>query len=186
MICEPINTNDAVSVKRCTKCGEIKALEEFSFRDKKKGELRADCKICKSGYMAKYYQSTKDDVYKKHSKKLRNKKRYENDIINITLKNSLYSALKRRPTENPITPSELIKVFECQNGKCALSGIEMVCGKGKTLWNSMSIDRINSELGYTLENVRLVCFCINAFRGQMTDNEFDEVITKLYNHRRNS
>ena len=179
MICEPINTNDAVSVKRCTKCGEIKALTEFSFNNKSKGTRHADCKKCGVEYRRSRLELKRnyDVVY--------DYERRKNNPAKIALKNSLYLALKRRPTDNPTTLNELMDMLERQKGRCALSGIDMVCGGGggRAVWNSVSLDRINPEEGYVTNNVRLICFCINAFRGRMTDNEFDEVIAKLYHHR---
>ena len=36
--------------KKCTKCGELKTIEEFNYQNKKKGTYRPDCKKCESQY----------------------------------------------------------------------------------------------------------------------------------------
>jgi len=93
---------------------------------------------------------------------------------------------KRVPTENAITPKELYQKWVDQEGRCAITGVEMGwSGKkgrlisGMSEWDSISIDRVDQSIGYVKDNVRLVCFCINAFRGRMTDEEMFRVASLI-------
>ena len=43
--------------------------------------------------------------------------------------------------------------------------------KGGAMPLSCSVDRIDQQVGYVVGNVRLVCFAVNSFRGQMSDEE---------------
>lgn len=42
--------------KKCTKCGETKLLEEFSWRNKDKGILASNCKLCQKKMRQSYYK----------------------------------------------------------------------------------------------------------------------------------
>lgn len=57
------------------------------------------------------------------------------------------------------------KMWEKQNGVCAMTGIPFTIDseeKGKTQPFAPSIDRIDPSLGYTRENVRLICYVVNC------------------------
>lgn len=51
-----------METKICTKCGRELPLENFGWRNKAKGQRRADCKECHSGYMKKKYQEKKEII----------------------------------------------------------------------------------------------------------------------------
>jgi len=80
-----------------------------------------------------------------------------------------------------LSPSTLIKILEKQNGKCALSGVELTCvlQKGIISKTNASIDRIDPKGEYTLENIQLVCAVINKFRIDTPLEEFKEWCRKV-------
>lgn len=80
-------------------------------------------------------------------------------------------ALKRRPTDNPISLDELMAIWERQGGRCAVSGVAMTWCQGKTQPDSISIDRIDSAKGYDKDNVRLICYQANVFKNRWTDEQ---------------
>lgn len=104
-----------------------------------------------------------------------------------SLQNNLKNLLRRTPTETPVTPAKLMELWHKQNGLCALSSIEMTWGSGHGIARptSISIDRIDQTRGYELDNVRLVCYAVNCFRGRMSDKEMYEMARALYNTYRN-
>lgn len=63
----------------CTSCGEEKPLDEFGFRNKKKGIRHLRCKACTRAYNRQHYQDNKQ-YYKKKARrwdtKQRDKARY--------------------------------------------------------------------------------------------------------------
>lgn len=69
-----------------------------------------------------------------------------------------------------ITFEELKEAYIRQDGLCALTGIKMTYGIGRT-GTSMSLDRIEQEKGYISGNVRIICDAINMFRGMGSDDE---------------
>lgn len=73
-----------------------------------------------------------------------------------------------------LTREDLIKQLEKQNGKCALSGIELTCllESGKRFKTNASIDRIVPGKEYSPENIQLVCSALNSWRGDTELSEF--------------
>jgi hypothetical protein len=66
----------------------------------------------------------------------------------------------------------LVRLYESQGGKCAISGVEMtyLAGNGKVNTN-ISIDRIDSSKGYTRDNVQFVCDMVNRMKSNMSLSE---------------
>ena len=86
---------------------------------------------------------------------------------------AIFNARKRAAVS--ITDIYLFELWESQEGRCAISGLQMTWGKGRIEPTSISLDRINSKLGYEADNVRLVCHAVNCFRGRMLDYEMIEI-----------
>lgn len=60
--------------KKCNKCGEVKPIEDFSFKSKKDNKRHTNCKLCMRKYNKSHYQNNKDAYYDSHNKlKNRNK-----------------------------------------------------------------------------------------------------------------
>lgn len=71
----------------------------------------------------------------------------------------------------------LVEMYNDQDGKCNLSGLPMV-----HKWNdlcSISVDRVDSEVGYVVGNVQLVCKWVNLAKGSHGNGEFLELIGRL-------
>ena len=81
--------------------------------------------------------------------------------------------LKNRK-EQGLNSKILIEILERQNYKCALTGLELTCLRdpNKRYGTNASIDRIDSNLGYNIDNIHLVCADINIFKRDMTVDEF--------------
>lgn len=145
-----------VIMKQCTKCGQLKPLSEFTRHKITKDGLNHKCKSC-----------TRD----------LNSQRAKSDPRS-SLRATLWKRLRHRPTDDPVTVDELLVIWSAQQGKCVLTGMNMVWGgdgggdgSNSARPNSVSIDRIDCSKGYERDNVRLVCHCVNSFRGSMSDTE---------------
>lgn len=75
---------------------------------------------------------------------------------------------------------DVYKVYESQNGLCAISKEPMtwILGKGK-LRTNISLDRIDSSLPYTKENIQLVCTVVNLIKSDMSLEEFRDWCFKV-------
>ena len=72
-----------------------------------------------------------------------------------------------------------------QEGKCALSGIKMLIRaprKSDDFWMTISLDRIDSKLGYVEGNVQLTCTGVNLMKKDMPNEmiiDFCKKVTEL-------
>jgi cobyrinic acid a,c-diamide synthase len=85
-----------------------------------------------------------------------------------------FSTLKRSAADRnikvSITKEQLHKVLIQSNGKCAISGLAL-----DTMFNSCvkaSIDRIDSNKGYTLKNIQVVASCVNIAKSDLPQDDF--------------
>lgn len=76
-----------------------------------------------------------------------------------------------------ITLDDLLELYEAQDHKCALTGIDMV--PEPNCHESISIDRINNANGYTRENIRLTTRFANLARSTLSDKAFFDFIAKI-------
>ena len=87
----------------------------------------------------------------------------------IFLQNAKKSAIKRHQLFE-LNISDVINCWNTQAHICAYSGRLMTLEAGKL--NTVSIERIDSAIGYTLENTILVCQAINRMKSDFGFEEF--------------
>ena len=143
-----------VPLRTCRNCGEDKPVTEF--RDEKFGANKPPrspyCKPCKL------------------------KRREKPEIFfNELLKDIRYQK-SRADVDDDVTVEFLLALLRGQQGLCALSGMPMTFTKTgeqfkKTMTNA-SVDRIDSSIHYTRDNIRLVTTRLNYMKHSMTDDEF--------------
>lgn len=76
----------------------------------------------------------------------------------------------------------LSSMLEQQGGRCAVSGVQFSLEKvGDSMVRpyAPSIDRMDSSIGYTRGNVRLVCHCINLMMNEWGASVFHGFMAKL-------
>lgn len=173
-------------MKLCIGCGDNKPLEAFHRARLGKEGRRSRCIACYKPYFDAYYkrperaeknrESSKRSYLKIPIEKRRMawKDRMQRDPMQM-LGKGLRRALYRRQTDNPVTLNQLMDMWRNQDGKCAVTGLVMTWAKGTYLPTSISIDRIDSGIGYHADNVRLICYAINAFKGVWSDNHMIEM-----------
>ncbi len=69
-----------------------------------------------------------------------------------------------------MTVADIAECWHTQWGVCAYSGRQMTLEAGQL--NTVSIERINSGVGYTPENTILVCQAINRMKSDFELSEF--------------
>ena len=74
----------------------------------------------------------------------------------------------------------IIKLAEKQNNKCAISNIDLDWKKNSP--KKVSIDRIDSNKGYTKDNVRLVCHQVNIAINNYNIESFYEMCKSVVIH----
>lgn len=84
-----------------------------------------------------------------------------------------------------VTVDGLVQLWKFQNGRCALSGREMVIpaanntGGGnkngpRVRQEVVSVDRKNSDIPYQYDNLQLVCYMANCLKTNLPQREFVE------------
>jgi hypothetical protein len=61
-----------------------------------------------------------------------------------------------------VTAENLLELFDARKGLCAISNIPMAFGNTKITPWICSVDRLNTKLGYTLDNIQLICYEFNT------------------------
>jgi hypothetical protein len=61
-----------------------------------------------------------------------------------------------------LTFDELVNIYRSQKGLCAYSGLPLKFGNSTEINWKMSLERIDTKLGYTKDNVCLICYEYNT------------------------
>lgn len=117
------------------------------------------------------------------------KKRWQKNRVGLISKTFFYRIFhgaKIRNLEFDLTMEYIWDLYEKQNGKCALSGIPIEFGlEGPHDRKNVSLDRIDSSLGYIEGNVWWVDKDINLIKADLKLDEFIETCNKIANHNSN-
>ncbi len=99
------------------------------------------------------------------------------------LMNRMKYSAKKRGLRWDLDLKYLIRLFEEQQGKCALSSIELILAgsisrhrKGET---TASIDRIDSSKGYTKDNVQWLHKRVNIMKNNLSDSDFIQMCCRI-------
>lgn len=144
--------------KTCTNCKQELPAEQFEVF--KKGGVRSICNKC------------------------RNHRRVKDPRGYLARLCSKLKHSRKGTHEWALTPDDLMHLWEKQNGKCAVSGMNLtwhVDGRGHKEFNA-SIDRINPDAGYTPDNVQLVCYRVNIMRHTLSVDMFWWWVKNIHDH----
>lgn len=132
-----------------------------------------------------WYQNNKDKAminqnnYRaRHREKIREREKTYKNSFNGRLRALLGSSnkyAKQRKQEFSITYEDLIELWNLQEGLCSITKIPMQLESGTRQnknYYRISIDRIDNSIGYTRENIHLVCFAVNQMKSDLTMKEF--------------
>ena len=131
--------------RQCSVCGVVKPKSDFEAR-------RLICRVC----------------YVEHRKRL------ESRTATAWLRSRIRVAKRRageleREFSDDVTVEALVELLKKQKGMCALSGVPMTHGQ-TVMETAISIDRIDSNIGYRMSNIQLVCQRVNVMKMDMDDN----------------
>ena len=154
----------AEGIRKCACCEIEKDISDFHSDKSSPTGLQTYCKNCQT-------QKTK-----KCTSTL-------NGFIKKIYKDMYHNAEKRAKELNiELTTEDIHELYNKQNGLCAISGLQMThetyAFKDKEhIINrlNISIDRINSSLGYTKDNVQLVAAIVNRMKTDLPDSEFIKI-----------
>jgi hypothetical protein len=156
-------------------------------------------KICRNKYQKQHYHDNIERyrIVKRNEEKRNRKnrqprerkyriKRYYENFIN-TLLTYAKARSKTYSMDFDLDKEYLITLFELQNKKCALTGLEFATAQGENSNKrrpfAPSIDRIDYKKGYTKDNTRLVCVAVNISLSDFGDEVFDKICEARVNYK---
>jgi len=164
-----LNYPRKIGKKRCPACKLELSTEHFSSNKTTKDGLTGTCKICKQN-MNKRYLST----FNSHM-------------------NYIFSAIinraERKKLSVEITKDDIISLYYKQNGICVLSGKRMLFEHNKNETNqsivnpwNISVDRLDSSKGYSIDNIQLICTIINMTKGKLSNLKLYQYASRIIVH----
>lgn len=160
------------------KIGKLTVLKEVekSKSDRIKWTCKCECGNIKNihGYYLRKHSAVSCGCSKKHVGGKENPLwKGCQDLSTRYFRNTKRRAIKKNLEFN-ITIEQMWEQFTKQNGKCALSGVELKFPKhsSKICTGNASIDRIDSSKGYTVNNIQWVDKKINQIKMDMNEEEF--------------
>lgn len=103
-----------------------------------------------------------------------------------------YNSLKRNARIRnfvwDVSMTDLWNLWIKQNGKCALTGVDLVLEAAllnqRVNWSivTASLDRINSKIGYVIDNIQWVHKIVNKLKNSFSESEFLHWCSLVVNH----
>lgn len=150
------------TIVHCPKCEEELDQSKFNADKSSQNGLQTYCRECKVG-IAKIYEST----FK--------------GFLTILFKD-LKGNAKKRGIPVDITKDDVISLYHKQEGKCRLTKIPMTHTKVDATYYNISVDRIDSSVGYTKKNIQIICNAANKMKGDLKIREFLDLADKVTSH----
>lgn len=199
-------------LKLCNKCDELKDTSEFSRNTKASDGLFHSCKDCQRQYReankerqlaigqmyrkenrdallakaAAHREANRQELSRKSSEWYHRTKQERTAYRRKTRTIRIIKAAVKRSNEKGLPENisqhqaEIISRFD--KGVCELSGIQF--GDEVKQWNSPTIDRIDSAKGYTMDNVRIICWGLNCAFSTWGENDTALLMTAWLEYRK--
>lgn len=170
----------------CQICKNNHLLSRKSYRlielNKLRNTNQFQCRLCDNIFSLSDLISDKDYLCKscisldrkRHSHNLGFEQQISKKLIAARIKS------KHCNREFKLTKSDIIELWNKQNGKCYYSGLEMSHKTNDKL--IFSIDRIDSDKGYNINNIVLCCLIFNTMKLNYSQSEFIEYCKLVANH----
>lgn len=171
----------------CDICGnEFEKPQNEYNRRIKLGKTKLYCSLKCSGNRKEnvemIYQNGKNYHFKGGENKLTN----PDDILMSGLKEFARRVRRRKKFAEELSVNDLLKIWKKQNGKCAITNVDLILPndtKYKTINNNYkaSIDRMDSNKPYTIDNVQFLSATMNYLKADMDDENVNEFIKIVKN-----
>lgn len=178
--------------KICNVCGNNKLLSEFpeisadstSYRKRgtNHGTHESRCRPCKAEYARQW--RAKHTNYRGSGKltAVPKEDRLLMSAICDRLRDARTRALKYNQTEPDLDREYLYQLFKEQDGRCALSGATLKIEKGAV--TCLSLDKIDSSLGYVRGNVQWLAWAVNRAKGDMNTDVFVDMCRQIIEYQK--
>ena len=176
------------TLKECTRCGIFQDADQYY---RSGNNPLSYCRTCRLKQIKQkrldnleQYQEQDRAFYTKNKERLQKKRKDERETsLEHKLKHACRNS-KQRALEKgwgfDIDYLFLMELWDKQEGRCALSGREMTLA-GTRLSNKISIDRIDSSIGYIKGNVQLLAAIVNYMKMDMKEEDFISLCKEVSN-----
>lgn len=156
--------------KNCTHCGTVQPVSSFYTTGRcvdGRPKYNSWCKSCIAKKQASYHKRTWGEDKLKYTAFKRTKS------VRSYLQYLRAKAVQRKKAGEVLSLDALELLWHTQQGLCALTGwpMTMELANGVVPTNC-SLDRIDSEQGYAVGNVQLVCRAANVAKSDMSTADF--------------
>ncbi|MBD3350017.1 MAG: hypothetical protein GF364_00845 [Candidatus Lokiarchaeota archaeon] len=170
---------------KCGNCGKEYVLSYKTIIERGRCE-RNKCKFCANQFLTETQRETRKNSYVKKCREnyTEEKKRKLNQYYLKswkTLVTRRVLTIEDKHGTCDITCEYVATMLKNQDYKCKLSGVQLTHTKSL---NSMSIDRIDNNLGHIKNNVQLICRGLNIAKNKHTNNNIIQFLDCLCNKRK--
>lgn len=165
-------------MKKCSKCKVEKSFGDFPKTKTNKDGYSYICKEC-NREANRLHRAKNADKYYSNQREVRSKP----DGFLTQLLHGAKTRAKKKGFDFDLTPEFAKELLTKSDYKCAVTGLEMnleSASRKKANAFKCSLDRIDSNGGYTQNNVRFVCWAVNQMKSDRTDEEFKFWINILH------
>jgi len=145
---------EVMNTKTCYKCKREQSVVFFFKHHQTSDGLHSWCKSC-----------CKEGNEKSRAKKYST---FEGRVPTFLV--SCRTNARKRQNEFSLTASDLVDMWNAQGGICCYSGLQMELQPNSLF--SVSVERVDNSIGYTVENTVLVCKAVNSMKSSMTGEQF--------------
>jgi hypothetical protein len=160
--------------KICNMCNDEKFLFDFSKNVSAKDGLQYRCRSCDQAYQAKR-RTENYDASLDYGRKYQAKRRKDFEYRLKMLLNASKQRAKIKNRVHDITVDDIKSIYPI-DGKCPVFGFDLMFNDSGFRENSPSIDRIDSEKGYTVDNIQIISWKANRIKAYATVEELEIVI----------
>jgi hypothetical protein len=167
-------------MKKCSKCGLEKNYSEFFKDNHLKSGYRTDCKECHLIVQKLYKDNNHDKIEQKrkeHQSVPEVRKRINQRAVSWNKNNvekTLLSGAKKRAKNKKMEFN--IDIDDVIIPKiCPILGIELKRSDNKLSYNSPTIDRIDSSIGYIKNNIQVISHRANTLKSNASFEEIEKI-----------
>lgn len=162
------------NLKHCNWCNQEKTLFEFSKNTSAKDGLQYRCRSCDKEYQKKRRIENYESNLEYGRKYQANKRKDFEHRLKMLLNASKQRAKIKNRVHN-ITVDDIKSIYPV-DGKCPVFGFDLMFNESGFRENSPSIDRIDSDKGYTVDNIQIISWKANRIKAYATVEELEIVI----------
>ena len=127
--------------------------------------------------MSDEYKNKSEDDKKEYIDK--QKKWRDNNLIRYRVDSAKHRAI-RKGLVFEITDDIIQQKLNEQEGKCYISKQPLVMGEND--WYGISLDRLDSDLGYTIDNTILVTKFVNSSKNNLSLDDYIKLLKEVCNN----